>query len=333
MKKLIFLSLIISLFIVWGCNTDQSPVADEQTLNELAIQNLVSDIESSDEEDYLYSNLDDESETTFFDIGTPDPSSLLKSIVPLRFGRIARPIIRDIRIIFDTDTTATVMFRKEMRGIFRILAADTSGQDTALVYRVNKRLGHEFQRIAHFAKRGNNTDRRRGWKLIDFSMVEGESYAPSDSTIVNSELNIVKVVVQADSVDTTITDPLSFFQSKKSVFSFSPGTDVTVTVHVDNNTTNPVVFPVGTQSTELVRLHHARHHKFRNHGVKHFQWIGQDADNNNIYQGTWTIGTNYRVHHAVIDVIDNGTIHDDDEIAYPYRSVTWGTPYLVKRNN
>lgn len=332
MKKLIFLSLIISLFIVWGCNTNQDAVPDERSLDERALDKLVVDIEASESEDYFYSNLNDESETTFFDIGTPEPSSLLKPIVPLRFGRLARPIIKDIRIIFNTDTTATVMFRKEMRGVFRILAADTSGQDPALVYRVNKRLGHEFQRIAHFAKRGANTDVRRGWKLVDFSMVEGESYAPLDSTIVNSEINIVKVVVQADSVDTTITDPLSFFQTKKSVFTFSPGTEVTVTVHVENNTANPVVFPVGTQSTELVRLHHARHRKYRFHGISRFQWIGQDADNNNVYQGTWTIGPRFGVHHAIIDVIDNGTIRDDDASAYPYRSVTWGTPYLVKGN-
>jgi len=332
MKKLIFLSLIISLFIVWGCNTNQSPAFDERTLDERALENLVGDIESSENDDYFYSNLDEESEDNFFSIGTPDPSSLLKPIVPLRFGRIARPIIREIRIVFDTDTTATVLFRKEMRGKFVILAADTTGQDTALVYRVSKRLGHEFQRIAHFARRGSNTDTRRGWKLVDFSMVEGKSYNFNNLSVVNQDIDIVKMIVLADSVETIITDPLSFFQTKKSVFTFSPGTEVTVTVHVDNNTANPIVFPLGTRATELVRLHHARHRKLRLHGVKYFQWIGQDADNNNIYQGTWTIGTNFRVHHAVVDVIDNGTIHDDDEAAYPYRSVTWGTPYLVKAN-
>jgi hypothetical protein len=332
MKKLIFISLIISLFIIWGCNTNQSPTFDSRTLDELALENLLADVESSETEDYFYSSLNDESEGGFFTTGDSDPFTLAKSIVPLRFGRIARPIIRDVRIIFDTDTTATVMFRKEMRGKFRILAADTSGLDTALVYRVNKRLGHEFQRIAHFAKRGANTDTRRGWKLIDFSMVEGKSYDFNDSTYINPEINIVKVNIQTDSIDVTITDPLIFFQTKKSVFTFVSGTEVTVTVHVDNNTANPIVLPAGTQATELVRLHHARHRKFKRHGVNHFEWIGQDADNNNIYQGTWIIGTHYRVHHAVIDVIDNGTINDDDEIAYPYRSVTWGTPYLVKGN-
>ncbi len=332
MKKLKYLSLIISLLLVWGCNTSQSPTSDARTLDEAALENLLVDIESSEDEDYFYSSLDDESEGGFFTTGDSDPTTLSKSIIPLRFGRIARPIIKDIRIIFDTDTTVTVLFRKEMRGKFRILAADTSGQDTALVYKVNKRLAHEFQRIAHFAKRGANTDKRRGWKLIDFSMVEGSSYDFDDSTYVNPQLSIVKMTVQTDSIDITVTDPLSFFQTKKSVFKFTPGTDVTVTVHIDNNTVNPIVLPVGTQATELVRLHHARHRKFKYHGIKQFTWIGQDVDNNNIYQGIWTIGDKFRIKHAVIDVIDNGTIHDDDEAAYPYRSVTWGTPYLVKRN-
>lgn len=330
MKNSILAVLFTTIFILFACNTDNSPLSDERTLDELALQNLVNDIESSEDEDYFYSNLDEESEDNFFDIGYAEPQSMLKPIVPLRFGRIARPIMRDIRIIFDTDTTATVMFRKEMRGFFKILAADTSGQDTTNIYRVTKKLGHEFQRIAHFAKRGNNTDRRRGWKLIDFSMVDGKSYDFNDSTFVNPEVEIIKINVQTDSIDITVTDPLSFFQTKKSVFSFVPGTEVTVTVYVENNTANPVIFPAGTQATELVRLHHARHRKLKNHKVKYFQWVSQEG-NSNIYQGTWTIGTRFGVHHAVIDVIDNGTILDDDEEVYPYRSVTWGTPYLIKR--
>lgn len=312
---------------MWGCSTNQDPVADEKTLDEGALEGLVSDIESSDTEDYFYANLDDESEAGFGS-GDVNPVSLTKPIIPFRFGRIARPIIRDLRIIFDTDTTATVMFRKEMRGMFRIIGSDTTGQDT---FRVNKRLGHEFQRIAHFAKRGRNSDKRRGWKLLDFSMVEGNSYDFNDSTYVNSGLSIEQVRIQTNSLDTTITDPLAFFQTKKSVFTFSSGTEVTITVYVNNNTANPIIAPQGTQATELVRLHHARHRNFRFHGIKPFNWIGQDGTTN-IYQGTWTVGNNGFIHHAVIDVIDNGTILDDDEIAYPYRSVTWSTPYLVKNN-
>ncbi len=328
MKQIAFFTLIISLIIVWGCNKDQSPTSDEQALNEMAIQNVVSDIEASEEDDYFYSSLDDETEGGFGGAYGPSLNTLGRQIVPLRFGRIARPIIRDIRIIFTSDTTATAMFRKVMRGQFRILAADTSIGDTI---RVNKRLGHQFRRVAHFAKRGGNDELRRGWKLVKFSMVLGESFGWEDSTRVKTDLNIVKLIIQSDSIDLTITDPLNYFQTKKSVFAFEPGTDVTLTVHIDNESLNPYVSPAGTQATELVRLHHARHRKLRKHGIKRFEWIGQDAGGNNIYQGTWTIGNKYGIHHAAIDVIDNGTIFDDDEVAYPYNSVTWSTPYRVKK--
>ena len=44
MKRITFFTLIISLLIIWGCNKDQSPMADEQTLNEQAIQNIIADV-------------------------------------------------------------------------------------------------------------------------------------------------------------------------------------------------------------------------------------------------------------------------------------------------
>jgi hypothetical protein len=62
------------------------------------------------------------------------------------------------------------------------------------------------------------------------------------------------------------------------------------------------------------------------------QWIGED-NGQNVYQGTWVVRDRFRVHHAVIDVIDNGSIFDDDVNLYPYNSVTWSTPYLVRSQN
>ncbi len=284
MKQIAFFTLIISLIVVWGCNKDQSPISDEQTLNEIAVDDLISEVEASEDDDYFYASLDDESENYFVDFG-PGGTSLAKQIIPLRFGRIARrPIPRDAFVRFTSDTTAVARIRLVMRGKFRILAADTSYNDSLVhIYPVNKRLGHEFWRIAHFAKRGTNNDSKRGWKLVKFSMVLGESFGWEDSTRVKTDLNIVKLIVQSDSVDLTITDPLNYFQTKKSVFAFEPGTSVTLTVHIDNGSLNPYVFPAGTQATELVRLHHARHRKLRKHGIKRFEWIGQDAGGNNIY--------------------------------------------------
>jgi len=332
MKRITYLSLILSLLIIWGCSKDSSPVSDEQALDELAIQNAIADIEDSEDGDYFYSNLDDGNENNFPDIYGNSFTTLGKQIKPLRFGRLARPIYGDVRIIFTSDTTAKVLFRKIMRGQFRILAADTSN-DTIMVYPVNKKLGHEFQRIAFFAKRGEDSEERRGWKLVKFSMGFGESFSKEDSLTTHTDLTITKMIVQTDSIETTITDPLSFFQTKRSVFAFKPGTDVTVTVHVENALADSLkyIFPEGTQGTELVRLHHARHRNQNYHAISRLEWIGQDQNGNNIYRGTWTTGHRFGIHHAVIDVINNGTILDDDVMLHPYNSVTWGTPYLIKR--
>jgi hypothetical protein len=49
----------------------------------------------------------------------------------------------------------------------------------------------------------------------------------------------------------------------------------------------------------------------------------------NVYEGNWVVGQWPGIHHAVIDIIDNGTIFDDDINTYPYNSTTWSTPYKV----
>jgi len=81
-----------------------------------------------------------------------------------------------------------------------------------------------------------------------------------------------------------------------------------------------------------VRLHFARHRRLRLHGVRYFQWVRGEG-NVNVYEGTWTVGQHFRVNHAVIDVIDNGCLFDDEVDTYPYNSATWGTPYKVIPQN
>jgi hypothetical protein len=188
-------------------------------------------------------------------------------------------------------------------------------------------MGHEFQRIAHFQKRDGR------WRLVDFSMVLGNSLAilnAAKTEKVNTTIQIVKMVVEANNETIEIIDPLDYFQTRESVFTFNSGTEVSVTVHVNNTTENPVYFPAGTNQTELVRLHHARRRFHRYHGIKRFVYIGEDNKGNNIYKGSWIIGKRHGIHHAVVDVIDNRTIFDDDVTTYPYNSTTWSTPYRVK---
>ena len=323
MRYILIITLGITMLALWGCQKSTSPVENEN--DEEVIKDLIAEIESDDNEDYFYSSLNDESEDSFFD--QPE-NGFAKPIVPVRFGRIGlRPIVRDVRVVRTSDTTATALFSKILRGHFVVVTLDSE----FVVRRIVRPMGHSFQRVAHFAKRGNSNMRLRDrWKLVDFSMVDGKSLGIVDTNLVRTTLNIVKMEVEGDSL-VEITDPLEYFQTKKNLFTFEQGTDVTVTVYVENSSPEAFEVPQGA-GTEFVRLHFARHRRLRHHGVRYLQWIRKDG-NVNVYQGSWTIGPRLRIHHAAIDVIDNGVIFDDDTSKYPYNSVTWSTPYRIKPLN
>ena len=324
MKKLSIIVIGITMLILWGCSKSTEPVVtDEQ-----AIMEVIASYDGNQNEDYFYSNLDDESENGFL---KPSAESFLaKPIVPIKFGRVGiSPVVRDINIVFTSDTTAKAYYRTILRGKFVILAEDENPEDTIYVQRIAKKMGHVFERVAWFVKRGKDNDRPKDrWKLVAFSMAKGQSLGVVDTNLVRTTLEIKKVVLEADSV-IEIDDPLTFVQVRPNVFNFTSMEQVKVTVYVKNTTLNPVVFPQG-MGTELVRLHQARHRWNRKHGIGNLTWVRQEVDGTNVYEGIWTVGIANGVHHACIDVIDNGTILDDDAETYPYNSVTWGTPYKVR---
>jgi hypothetical protein len=323
MKKLASITIIALLLILWGCSKDTVPT-DFALSDEDQIRSEILNIEGSADEDYFYADIDEESEENFVE---PFESSFQKPIIPLRFGRVRlHPMVKNIRIVFTSDTTAEAYFHKIIRGNFVALVADTSESDTVKLYRTVRPMGHEFQRIVHFVKRGDR------WMLQDFSMVLGNSLAvinTSETEITNTTLQITKLVIKANDETIEITDPLDYFQTRKNIFSYNHGTIVKLRVHVNNTTVNPVGFPGIPEQTELVRLHHARHRLRHIHKINMLSYAGQDDNGNNVYEGSWIIGEWPGVHHAAIDVIDNGTIFDDDVNKYPYNSTTWSTPYKV----
>jgi len=320
MKNLAVILIMTALAMMWGCNQDspsESVLSDEQMIEQAIVE-----IETDESEDFFYADVDEESEENFIDA---TDGFLAKPIIPLRFGRVRlHPVVKDIHIVFNTDSTATVSFRKVLRGKFVSLVGEKSELDTLKIYRTVRPMGHEIQRIAHFVK----VDGR--WRMKDVSMALGNSLGAveSESDLVHTTIQITKIVVKANDEEIEITDPLTYFQSRKSVFAFENGTEVSVKVYVNNDTENPVYVPAGTNQTEFVRLHHARHRVRRHHKIKYFRYLGQE-EGMNVYKGNWTIGEWPGVHHAVIDVIDNGTIFDDDINTYPYNSTTWSTPYKV----
>jgi hypothetical protein len=323
MKNIISVTLIALLFIVWGCSKDTTPT-DSILNDEDQIMQEILNIEGSADEDYFYADMNEESEENFVD---SFDDSFQKPIIPLRFGRVRlHPMVKNIRIVFTSDTSAEAHFHKVIRGNFISLVADTTEADTLKIYRTLRPMGHEFERIVHFVKRNGR------WMLQDFSMVLGNSLGvinTADTEIVNSTVQITKLVINANDEEIIITDPLEYFQTRDNLFSYSHGTTIKLTVHVSNTTLNPVSFPGIPKQTELVRLHHARHRHRRLHKINMFSYAGQDDEGNNVYEGKWIIGEWPGVHHAAIDVIDNGTIFDDDVNKYPYNSTTWSTPYKV----
>lgn len=323
MKTLTSIIFIALLLILWGCSKDTVPT-DSALSDEDQIMSAILDIEGSADEDYFYADIDEESEENFVESFA---TSLQKPVIPIRFGRVRlHPMVKNIHIVFTTDTTAEAHFHKTIRGNFVSLVADKSETDTVKLYRTIRPLGHEFERIAHFVKRGDR------WILVDFSMVLGNSLSvvnTADAEIVNTTLQITKLVIEVDDRSVEITDPLDYFQSRGNLFSFTSGTTVKLRVHINNTTINPVGFPGVPEQTELVRLHHARHRFRKLHKINMFNYAGKDDQGYNVYEGHWVVGVWGGVHHAAIDVIDNGTIFDDDVNTYPYNSTTWSTPYKV----
>jgi hypothetical protein len=326
MKRIINSVIVPLILILWGCSTNTTEpsqtVSDEQ-----AILELLQEMESSDTADYFYADLDELDENEFI---SDDEQVLQKPVIPLKFGRVGlRPIVKDVRIEFTSDTSATVYFKKIMRGKFLVVTLDSAFN----IVRIPKKLGHEFNRIAYFVKlRNQNEDLKHGWRLKKFSMVSGESLGIVDTNLVKTSLEITKLEITTDTT-IIIEDPLSYFQKRHDMFTFLPGTEVKVTVHVKNNSQKTLQVPAG-KGTELVRIHFGRHRRWRDtrlekHGIRILKWM-REENGENVYQGSWITTDRFRVHHAVIDVIDNGTIFDDDRNAYPYNSVTWSTPYKIK---
>ncbi|MCD4693543.1 MAG: hypothetical protein K8R79_11555 [Calditrichales bacterium] len=324
MKRFMFLLIGFSFLMYFGCEKNTSS-SEEISNDEQQILSLL----DSDSSDLTYDAIDDGSEDDFSDDPNWNPGdgeSLDKvSCDPpiIRFGRIARLKEKNIQIIIDSgDTTATAYIYKKLIGKFVVLKNVGQSGDTITVVRYEKPMTHEIERIVHLVKRPNNAPKRIWkWRIKDFSMADG--YSNPDTSV-----QIVELTVTPEGMDpVVITDPLDFYQNGVNLFTFPRWTSVHLQVKVKNTSANPYVFPEGTDATELVLLHYGRN-RCGHHGRTYFTWVAKEGDIN-IYKGQWTIKQFRGIHHAVIDVIDNGTIFESDENDYPYISNTWASPYRV----
>ncbi|KAA3611328.1 MAG: hypothetical protein D8M58_15290 [Calditrichaeota bacterium] len=313
--NLIF-SALIFLFIYScsenGTESDNISESEEQA----AIQQVL------DADDLIYEEVGDGDEDSY---GVDDPSWLgggfAKDGVRARFGRRISGREGNVEIILTSDTTATAYISRQFKGKFVSLTGAQTSDTSWSLNRFEKPLAHNVERVVNLKKYRDDAEiDRRNWKIESISMADGKS----DPTTVS----IVELIIYAEGQDSVvITNPTAYFQNGLNMFTFPRFTEVTVKVIVENTTANAIEWPSGSGSTENVRLHYGRNRQ-GHRAIKKFEYMGERSGYQ-VYQGTWTIQQFRGIHHAIIDVIDNGTILNDDEVAYPYSSATWGTPYVV----
>ncbi|GAB4373960.1 MAG: hypothetical protein Kow0042_18210 [Calditrichia bacterium] len=341
MKRLLIsiLAMLTGLMLITGCQKDTgTPLSDEQIEQDARMEILTDDNSSDELSEYLIDwGIDDGSEDNMYDgfsSFSPD-LSLPKILSPIqnvvRFGRkINRRGIREVEIIRVAEDTIYYRVTRRLMGkfiIFEKLDTLSGSPDTIVIHRKN--LQHDVMRKAIFVKRTPNEDGyrnpRKRWRLAAVSLCLGES-KPVPT------VKIEKIGITTGSGDSlTFTDPLqTMLWIPQDIPTFLKGDVVTVTALVSNSTLNPVPDPI-TGATETVLLHFGINRS--HHARKRFEYKGIDpATGFNIYQGSWTVrepAHPHRPFHAVVDVIDNGTIYDSDEQTYPYNSNTWGCPYRV----
>ena len=332
MKKLsiTLIIAIIGMFLLIGCEKDMNSPVNEEQLAEAEINKILMD----EDNDYLVDwGIDDGSEDYMYNgyASFSVSEGIGKVLTPInnvvRYGRkINRRYPRTIIYRRINADSALLQIERVLEGrfvIFDKVGSDSSGADTLAIYR--KPLRHIVRRALLFEKRfadSANATGRRAWKLAAISLSSGQSP--------NATVKIHQLMVISEDGDTLMfTDPLKNLLSiPEDLPKFVKGEKITVQVWVENTTANPVVNPE-TGATETVLLHYGINR--RHHARKEFEFKGVDPVTGfNLYEGNWTIHEPaFRPFHAVVDVIDNGTIYDTDSETYPYNSATWGCPYLV----
>ncbi len=222
------------------------------------------------------------------------------AISPIRFWRTITNVERSFQFSFsDTDSTgrptmAIVTVNKLLTGTFNILTGipgtDSVPMDSA-VHILRKPLADHWVRRILLERRPGTRD----WHVVATSGVKVTS---KDATT-----QIVSLRVQANGVDTTLTDPLAFFRLRR-ILSFDPDGSVTLTVTT-------------TRSNDLVFLV-MRDHRFRFH-----------SNGDDTYTGVFMMPMLAGLGHVGVNALSFGTLFDNQA---PYDSQAWLMPFLVRPN-
>ncbi len=280
------------LLVLAGCGQNQGPVAPSAVeSDEDNLKVLVEDYPDLFTFDYQ----DGSQESTEGIPGTTLP----KDIDPVAFWREITDKQRevDINIVQDSITTAQVTVTTYIQGLFHTVTMDSH---------YTKPIDDTAVRYAYLEKEKpgpSDGDNRRhgGWTL---KKISGWEIVSNPCT---KQINSLQVSSSSGLVDTVITDITSLWDVED-LLVFQPGDSVTLTV----DTGNP---------DDLVFLHAPSICR------RPFQHIG-----GGVFTGTWVTSrgphadVRPRARHATIDVIDHGTVFDDQ---LPYDSRAWGMVYFV----
>lgn len=328
MKRLalFLMTSLVLMFATIGCEKDTGSAVDDETQAQMELQDAVHD----EENDYLLDwGIDDGDESNMFSFspsfGFPKIMDTIPNVV--RFGRrVNHRFRREVIITRLNPDSILVSITRKLDGRFVIASLDTT-QDTVIIYR--KPLTHIVKRRAIFVKRHPNipddNPGRGRWKLRAVTLGAGAS--DSVRTIQIHQVTVYNSagdsIVFANPLETWLTVP-------DDIPTFHRGEMVTIRVMLENNTPNPLIGPDG--ASETVLLHYGRNRS--HHDRKRFTFVGADpVSGYNVYEGIFHVGQQpFRVRHAIVDAIDNGTIFDDDASVYPYNSTTWSAPYRVMLN-
>jgi len=307
---------VTALLVITACSKNPESPSSQEQFGSAADRAA---IEASIQQDDLFNSqgLDDDGEQSpDYDSGV---SKVAEQINTIKFGRRAPYKFESVEVVFDSDTTATATITHSLNGKFFILAKDTSDSNVVGTL-FSKDMQNTILRKAKLRKVRDTGNDRRDWRVI---AVSGAVASSPNPTITISELT----VENSDGTTLTITDPLSYFMTRETGLpEFSRGDSVKVFVKL----TNTNEFPPAPGETALLRygmdhqFHRARK-RLNDEGIYPDAVAGDGT-----YSGLYRIHHprwGHRLHHAGVDIIDNGTIYDD---VAPYDAVAWSLPYMVK---
>lgn len=196
-------------------------------------------------------------------------------------------------------TRALVTVNATLTGTFNLIVGDTAAGDTARRLVTKPLLDHRTRKLLLVRVPVDTTEDdslHREWRIVGTSGVKVAT--------VNGVTNIQSIRVQAGALDTTVTNPLELWRTRR-VFFLPPNAQVTVTVTTQS--ANDIVFLRGFD----------RRFRFTPNG-------------DGTYTATWMTGDRpMRLQHFGVEAMSRATLFDDEA---PYDAQAWILPYAPNRD-